>query len=86
MPQVANAGCVPLSVGHIPCCSSLYHFQSADIYLGVWIPNSTGVLDERSNKCEVGLLFYGDSANDEVSSQKSDGLPSCRHSVCVCPT
>ena len=77
MPHVANAGCVPLSAGHIPCCSSLYHFQPADIYLGLWIPYRTGELDERPNKCEVGLLFYGDSSNVEVSSKKSDG------SVCL---
>ena len=74
---VANAGCVSLSVCHIPCCSPLYHFQSPDINLGVWIPHSTGILDKRSHKHEIGLLFDGDSSSAEIFSQKTNG------SVCL---
>ena len=74
MQHVAKPGCVPLSVGRIPCCSSLYHFQSVNIYLGVWISNSTDIFDERPNSCEEDLLFYGDSSNVEVSSKKSNGF------------
>ena len=35
-------------------------------------PYSTGIFDQRPKKCEVGLLFYCDSSNVEVSSKKFD--------------
>ena len=40
-------------------------------------PYSTGIFDQRPKMCEVGLLFYCDNSNVEVSSKKSDG------SVCL---
>ena len=82
--HVAHSRSLTVAIYYPAGSPPLYFLERLDVFVGVWVPDFTCVLELGAYQGFVGLVFDGDGPDLEVALYETKGLAGfCRNVACV---